>query len=77
MRHRFKADPKWITIRYPARCAYANCRPKSIPASERSTTLAISPCTALVAVIGKKQTATSTPTGSTRTDSKPNSGKEF
>jgi hypothetical protein len=26
MRHRFKADPKWITIRYPAQCAEANCQ---------------------------------------------------
>ena len=77
MRHRFKADPKWITIRYPARCADANCQTESIPASERSTTPAISPCTALVAVMGKRPNATSTPTGSTRTDSKPNSGKEF
>jgi hypothetical protein len=26
MRRRFKCDPKWITIRYPARCAERNCR---------------------------------------------------
>jgi len=26
MRHRFKCDPKWITVRYPARCAEPNCQ---------------------------------------------------
>jgi hypothetical protein len=26
MRRRFKCDPKWITIRYPARCAEPNCQ---------------------------------------------------
>ena len=26
MRRRFKADPKWITDRYRARCAEANCQ---------------------------------------------------
>jgi len=25
MRRRFKADPRWITVRYPARCAELNC----------------------------------------------------
>jgi hypothetical protein len=26
MRHRFKCDPKLITVRYPARCAEPNCQ---------------------------------------------------
>jgi hypothetical protein len=26
MRRRFKFDPKWITVRYPARCAEPNCQ---------------------------------------------------
>jgi hypothetical protein len=26
MRRRFKADPKWITVRHPARCAEPNCQ---------------------------------------------------
>jgi hypothetical protein len=26
MRRRFKADPKWINVRYPARCAEPNCQ---------------------------------------------------
>ena len=26
MRRRFRCDPKWITVRYPARCAEPNYR---------------------------------------------------
>ena len=26
MQRRFKADPKWITVRHPARCAEPNCQ---------------------------------------------------
>ena len=26
MRRRFKRDPKWITVQYPARCAEPNCQ---------------------------------------------------
>jgi len=26
MRRRFKCDPKWITVRYPSRCAEPNCQ---------------------------------------------------
>jgi hypothetical protein len=26
MRRRFKADPKWIMVRHPARCAEPNCQ---------------------------------------------------
>jgi hypothetical protein len=26
MRRRFKADPKWISARYPAQCAEPNCQ---------------------------------------------------
>ena len=26
MRRRFKSHPKWITVRYPARCAEPNCQ---------------------------------------------------
>jgi len=26
MRRRFKSDPKWITVRYPARCCESNCQ---------------------------------------------------
>jgi hypothetical protein len=26
MRRRFKCDPKWITVRYPARCSEPNCQ---------------------------------------------------
>jgi hypothetical protein len=26
MRRRFKPDPKWITVRYVARCAEPNCQ---------------------------------------------------
>jgi len=25
MRRRFKCDPKWITVRYPAKCAKPGC----------------------------------------------------
>ena len=25
MRRRFKSDPKWITVRYPTRCAKSGC----------------------------------------------------
>jgi hypothetical protein len=35
MRRRFKCDPKWITIRYPARCAEPNCETEINP-SERA-----------------------------------------
>jgi len=31
MRRRFKADPKWITVRYPARCAEPNCQTQIEP----------------------------------------------
>jgi hypothetical protein len=26
MRRRFKCDPKWITVRHPAKCAEPNCQ---------------------------------------------------
>ena len=26
MRSRFKCDPKWIAVRYPAKCAEPNCQ---------------------------------------------------
>ena len=77
MRHRFKADPNWITVRYPARCAEPNCQTE-INSGERAfyypndKSLYGTRCGH-----GEKANATSTPTGSTRTDSKPNSGKEF
>jgi hypothetical protein len=35
MRRRFKADPKWITVRHPARCAEPNCQTRINP-GERS-----------------------------------------
>jgi hypothetical protein len=31
MRRRFKCDPKWITVRYPARCSKPNCRTEISP----------------------------------------------
>jgi hypothetical protein len=31
MRHRFKADPKWIMVRHPARCAEPNCHTQIEP----------------------------------------------
>jgi hypothetical protein len=31
MRRRFKADPKWITVRDPARCAEPNCQTQINP----------------------------------------------
>ena len=77
MRRRFKCDPKWITVRYPAKCAEPNChmginsgeRAFCYPATRRST--------ALVAVTAKRPNATSTPTGSTKTDSKSNSKRNW
>src|SRR5260370_22841917 len=56
-------SPPGIRRNAPSRIA----RRESIPASERSTTPAIRPFTALVAVTAKRQNATSTPTGSTKT----------
>ncbi len=35
MRRRFKCDPKWITARYPARCAEPNCQTE-IKSGERA-----------------------------------------
>jgi hypothetical protein len=35
MRRRFKSDPKWITVRYPARCAEPNCQTE-IKSGERA-----------------------------------------
>jgi hypothetical protein len=34
MRRRFRDDPKWITVRHPARCAEPNCHTR-INAGER------------------------------------------
>ncbi|HLK80818.1 MAG TPA: hypothetical protein VKT99_04880 [Xanthobacteraceae bacterium] len=31
MRRRFKCDPKWITVRYPARCAKSGCEVQITP----------------------------------------------
>jgi len=31
MRHGFKADPKWITVRHPARWAERNCQTQIEP----------------------------------------------
>ena len=31
MRRRFKGDPKWITVRHPARCAEPNCQTQINP----------------------------------------------
>jgi hypothetical protein len=31
MRHRFKTDPKWITVRHPARCTEPNCQTQIEP----------------------------------------------
>src|SRR5262249_9502385 len=49
---------------------------KSTPASEPSTTPPIRPSSALVAVTARRPNAISTPTGSTKTDSKSDSEKE-
>jgi hypothetical protein len=74
MRRRFKADPKWITVRYPVRCAEPNCQTE-ISSGERAFYYpTIRPCTALVAAMPKKPNATSTLTESTKTDSE--SGNE-
>jgi hypothetical protein len=35
MRRRFKSDPKWITVRYPVRCAKSACE-VPITAGERA-----------------------------------------
>src|SRR5271155_5750620 len=59
-------SPSGIRPDAPSRIA----RRESIPASERSTTPAIRRFTALVAVTAKRLNATSTPTESTKTDSK-------
>jgi hypothetical protein len=53
MRRRFKADPKWITVRHPARCAEPNCQTKSTPANAASITPAISRFTALAEGMAK------------------------
>ena len=64
MRRRFKCDPKWITVRYPARCAEPNCQAE-INSGERA--FYYPGDTALVAVTAKRPNAISTPTGSTKT----------
>ena len=35
MRRRFKSDPKWLTVRYPAKCAKSGCE-VPITAGERA-----------------------------------------
>ncbi len=35
MRRRFKCDPKWITVKYPAKCAKSGCA-TAITANERA-----------------------------------------
>ena len=31
MRRRFKSDPKWIAVRYPAKCAKSGCEVQITP----------------------------------------------
>ena len=70
MTRRFKCDPKWITVRYQARCAEPNCQ-TGINSGERAFYYpSVRPSTALVAVTAKRLNATSSPTESTKTDSK-------
>ena len=66
MRRRFKCDPKWITVRYPGRCAEPNCQTPTL-ATARFTTRVIEPSTAPVAVTGKRPNAILPRTGSTKT----------
>ena len=67
MRRRFKCDPKWITVRYPAKCAEPNCQPQSTLATAPFITPAIEPSTAPIAVMGKRPNAILPRTGSTKT----------
>ena len=77
MRRRFKCDPKWITARYPAKCAEPNCQ-TGINCGERGFYYPSDKALyGLVAVTAKRPNATSTPTGSTKTDSKSNSKRNW
>jgi len=67
MRRRFKCDPKWITVRHPARCAESIVQAKSTPANVASTTAAISLCTARAAGMARRPSGISALTGSTKT----------
>jgi hypothetical protein len=66
MRRRFKADPRWITVRHPAGCAEPNCQTQVNP-SAASTTPATSPFTALAADMAKRPSVILPHTGSTKT----------
>jgi hypothetical protein len=78
MRRRFKCDPKWITVRYPAKCAEPNCQTE-IKSGERAFYYPGDKALygALVAVTARRPNATSTPTGSTKRDSKSNSERNW
>ena len=65
MRRRFKCDPKWITVRYPAKCAEPNCQ-TLINAGDRAFYYP-SDRAAPVAVTGKRPSAILPCTGSTKT----------
>ena len=67
MRRRFKADPKWITVRHPARCAEPNCQTQNNPGECGFTTPAISRFTAPVADMAKRPSVILPHTGSTKT----------
>ena len=77
MRRRFKADPKWITARYPARCAEPNCQTE-INSGDRAfyypndKALYGTRCG-----LGETPNATSTFTGSTKKDSDSNIERKF
>ena len=69
MRRRFKCDPKWITVRYPARCAEPNCQAE-INSGERAFYYPGDKAVYGTSRCGheaKKPNAISTPTGSTKT----------
>ena len=66
MRRRFKCDPKWITVRYPGRCAAPNCQTPPL-ATAPFITRATEPSTAPGAVMGKRPNAILPRTGSTKT----------
>ncbi len=67
MRRRFKCDPKWITVRFPAQCAEPNCQTEINSGERASNTPATGRFRALVVVTAIRPRAISTPTGSTKT----------
>jgi hypothetical protein len=77
MRRRFKCDLKWIKVRYPAKCAEPKS-PMEINSGERAFYYRSDKAFyGTRCGHGEKPNATSTPTGSTKTDSKSNSKRNW